>query len=473
MINKPHIVHADIHQENSVGVKKLFGYFFPELITATLLYIGLEIIDFRFIACTDVALCNTTLGVTNQLFHLITKIAEGFSVGMVIICGQYNGAHEYHRTGKAVSDAFWATALTGGAISLLLYFSAHAIYAFYEMPQQVIDLGVPFLRIRALGVLFSFVFFALIGFLRGIKNTKTPMFLFVIGAAVFLFFDYVLIFGKWGFPRLGLQGSAIATVLQYGTMLAGALLYILWHPEHRKYGISLFTAVKWSNIRDLIHLSWPVMIDKASFALCPIWLTKMLGATAKTATFAASHVLFDSYVVLKNMEKIGILPALAFAQIITFLVSNDYKIHHFKAIKKNIRLVLLLSAALVGLFNIMFCIAPTFFLHILGKAKAFNIFIAYSLPYIAILMCFDVLQLILAAALRGAADVKAVMWARMVVTGLFFVPLAYGISLLQIDSILLKFILLYGSVHLSYALMALIYIIRFKTGSWKNQSIKG
>lgn len=463
--------HPVIHT-SSVGLKKLFSYFLPELVTATLLYIGLEIIDFRFIACTNITSCNAALGVTNQLFHLITKIAEGFSVGMVIMCGQYNGAHQYHRTGKTVSDAFWATAVTGGAIALLLYLCAHGIYAFYEMPQEIIDLGVPFLRIRALGVFFSFVFFALIGFLRGVKNTKTPMFLFIIGAAVFLFFDYVLIFGKWGFPAMGLRGSAIATVLQYGVMLVGALIYVLSKPEHRKYGIKLFTSVKWSNIKDLIHLSWPVMIDKASFALCPIWLVKMLAIIAKTTTPATSHVLFDSFVVLRQMERVGILPAVAFAQVITFLVSNDYKIHNFTAIRKNIRKVLIISALLVGFFTFMFCMQPRFFLHILGKEKAFNDFIAYSLPSIAILMFFDVLQLILAASLRGAADVQAVMWARMVITALFFFPLAYGITLIQTDNLLFKFILLYGSVHFSYAMMSLVYLIRLKSGNWKKQSIE-
>lgn len=465
-------VSQKIHEHGAVGIRKLFGYFFPELVTAALLYIGLEIIDFRFIACTDVALCNAAQVHSNLLFHLITKIAEGFSVGMVVMCGQYNGAHEYHRTGKTVSDAFWTTALTGGLIALAIYLSAHSIYAFYGVPQEIADLGIPYSKIRAVGVFFSFIFFALIGFLRGIKNTKTPMFLFLLGGAVFLFFDYALIFGKWGFPALGLRGSALATVIQYAVMLTGALIYVLKQPAHHKYGISLFSAIKWSNVRDLIHMSWPVMIDKASIAICPIWLAKMLAYTASSTSVATGRILFDSYAVLRTMERVGILPALAFAQVITFLVSNDYKIHNFKAIRTNIRTVLVISALLVGFFTFMFCLTPTFFLTILGKGKAFNDFIAYTLPYIAILMFFDVLQLILSASLRGAGDVQAVMWARMVVTALFFVPLAYLTSLLPVDNLLLKFILLYGSVHLSYAMMALIYIIRLKSGAWKKQSIK-
>ncbi len=62
----------------------------------------------------------------------------------------------------------------------MLYFGAHTIYNFYEAPPQMISLGVPYLRIRAIGVFFAFIYFALIGFLRGIKNPKLPMLFFIL-----------------------------------------------------------------------------------------------------------------------------------------------------------------------------------------------------------------------------------------------------------------------------------------------------
>ena len=130
--------------------------------------------------------------------------------------------------------------LVGTIISLVLYASTHLIFAFYEVPQDIITLGIPYLRIRTIGVFFSFIYFALIGFLRGIKNTRAPMVLFLLGGVVFVLLDYLLIFGAWGFAPLGLRGSAIATVVQYGVMLVAALGYIFYKPEYRKYGISLF-----------------------------------------------------------------------------------------------------------------------------------------------------------------------------------------------------------------------------------------
>ncbi|MBA2306638.1 polysaccharide biosynthesis C-terminal domain-containing protein, partial [Candidatus Dependentiae bacterium] len=361
-----------------IGIKKLFSYFLPELITAWLLYIALEIIDFRFIACTDTVSCSTTLVISNSLLHLITKVAEGFSVGMVILCGQHNGAHDYPTTGKILTTGIWVTTFIGAVIACGIYIYAPAIYAFYEVPDTIITLGVPFLRIRVIGVFFSFIYFVLIGFLRGIKNTKAPMFLFLLGACVFLFFDYALIFGAWGFPALGLTGSALATVFQYGSMLLGALVYILYNRAHEKYKISLLCSPAWTHVQSLLRISCPVMIDKASIAFCPTWLTKLVGSTARMTNSSVSHLMLESYTVLRTMERVGILPAVAFSQVITFLISNDYKVHHFGTIRRNIRLVLLCATLLVGVSTIMYCLWPEFFLSLLGKEKSYNSYIGYS-----------------------------------------------------------------------------------------------
>ncbi len=441
----------------------------------SILYIGLEIINFSFLACTDVALCNATLFISNSLFHFITKVAEGFSIGLVIMCGQYNGAQEYKKAGQVLADAFWTTTLVGALVACAIYFGAHTIYAFYNVPQEIVQLGVPYMQVRAIGVFFTFVFLAIVGFLRGIKNPKIPMTFFILGAITYLIFDYALIFGAWGFPEMGLKGSAFATVIQFGVMLTAAIIYIMFNKEVRPYSISLFrnnpfTKERFANIKDLIHVSWPIMIDKASLAIIPIWLNKMISCTSHLT--ANGNMVYESLTVLKTMERVGILPALAFAQVITYLVSNDYKAHKFDIIKNNVKKVLIFACAMAGTFTFIFYLRPHFFLWILNKPSAYNDLIKYTLPIIALLITFDVLQLILAAALRGAADVKTVMMTRLIIAFLVFIPLCYGISLLPIKSLLIKFLLLYASVHISLAFMGIIYIIRFKSGVWKKQTIK-
>ena len=69
----------------------------------------------------------------------------------------------------------------------------------------MIALGVPYLQLRAISVFFQSIYFAFVGFLRGIKRPRVPMYVYIVGAIVFLFFDYGLIFGRFGLPQMGFQ----------------------------------------------------------------------------------------------------------------------------------------------------------------------------------------------------------------------------------------------------------------------------
>lgn len=457
------IISKDLSGES---YKKIVNYFYPEFITALILYFVINFLDSLFISRIQISYYET-LGITNTLIHFITKIAESFSVGVLVICGQLNSVGQYKEVGKSVTDSFWSICLIGGFIAGFLYFAAPWIYDFYEVPADMKELGVPFLRLRAIGIFFNFVFFALVGFFRGIKNTKAPMFLFIIGALVFAFFDYVLIFGKLGFSPKYFKGSALASIIQYAVMLFCGLIYILLDPEIRKYSPKLFSAVKITNILKLINLSWPVMIDKASIAMCHIWLAKMIACMAKLSTSQECHTILASFSVLKDIERFSMLPAIAFAQVITFLVSNDYKLHKWERIKVNIRKIMLLSAIMVFGLLFVFSLYPRFFIKIIDNEEIFVDFAAKLIPAISIFVFFDLIQLILSAVLRGAADVKTVMYVRVIISLLFFVPASYFLSFLPIQNLFLKFILIYGSFYISTGLMSIIYIYRFKTDQWK------
>lgn len=457
------------NQASGESYTKILKYFYPELITSFLLYSALNILDSYFIADLKMTAAYATSGVTNTLFHFITKIAEGFSIGMVVLCGQYNGIGQVSKIGKSVSDAFWTTCIVGGIIASILYAGAYIIfYTFYEIPGEMVSLCVPFVRLRAIGVFFNFISFALIGFLRGVKNTRITMYIFMLGALVFITCDWLLIYGNCGCPAMGIQGSALASVIQYSVMLAASLLYILCNKENRKYGIQLFSALEWSNVRNLVQLSWPVMLDKASLAVCRMWLVKMIAGMSKLK----GTMVLASFVVVEDMGRFALLPGLAFAQVITFLVSNDFRAQNWDNIASNIRKVLLIAAVMVASILLLFTVGARFIIQFFDKNGTFIDFAADLIPIVSVLTFFDLLQLILAAALRGATDVKKVMSVRILIGALYFVPASYMLSRLSVDNMFLKFILVYGSLHVGNLLMGIMYIVRFKSGEWKKQSIK-
>ncbi len=454
-----------IDTQHGEGYGRILRYFFPEFISALVLYSLPFWLDAYFVGQLESISMYATLGATNNLIHFIIKLAESISVGVVIMSGQFNGRQENHKVGRTVADTFWSTCFLGALISSFLFFGAHAIYVWYDVPQDMIAFGIPFLRLRAFSVFFIFLYMALIGFLRGVKNTKTPMVIFIIGSAIFLFFDYALILGNFGFPRMELQGSAVASLIQYGVMVLLVLGYILLNKQYRKYGIDLLkTIADRTYVKQLFFLSWPVMIDKATMAWSYIWLCKMINPMG-TCTVAA-------FCVVKDMERFAFLPAIAFAQVITFLVSNDYGMRNWAAIKSNLKKICFMSSIAVFSVLFLFALNPAPIIRFFDRKGEFTLLAAYAFPILSVLVFFDLVQLILSGALRGAGNVRVVMYVRLAICLGYFVPLSYMISTIDFQSATLKFILLYGSFYFGNALMSIVYIGRLRGELWKVSSLQ-
>ncbi len=441
----------------------ILGYFFPEFITALLLYALVNSLDLWLIASLKSTPMYAAQGVTNTLVHVITKIAEGISVGTIVICGQYNGQKDFNNVGRCAVTALWITCCLGACVALFLYSSAYWIYRCYGVPAEMISYGVGLLRVRALAIFFMFIYFALIGFLRGIKNTRTPMVLFIVGVTVFVFFDYALIYGRYGLPEMGLQGSALASAVQYGVMLIGALTYSIFNKDTRKYSLNVLKSFDWPLAHTIISLSWPVVLDKASLAGAKMWLGMMVAPMGVQ--------VIASCAAIELLERIAFIPAIAFAQVITFLVSNDHKVGDWIGIKNNIKKIIFLASVMVVGMLLLFSISPRYIISFFDTACTFTHFAAQAFPVISMVVFFDVLQVILSGALRGAADVKTVMWVRILVLMCYFMPLSYGIAKFLTVAPLLKFILLYAAFYTSNGLMSIFYIARFRSKHWDQQPL--
>lgn len=450
-------IKDDAHGERYLTILR---YFLPECITTILLYSVPVLMNAYFISSLKSTPAYAALGVTGALSHFLTKVADGFSVATVIMVGKANGFGAMEDVGRIMRNAFWTTLSLGLVIALAIYGFASAICSWFGAPDEVVALSVPYLRLYALSVLFLFVFQAFMGFLRGIKNTRVPMYIYSFGACVSVLTSWLLIGGNWGFPALGFYGSAVAMVLQYIAMLLAALFYLLFNKAYRVYRMNLFNCI-WSvsYVWQLCMLSWPVIIDKATIAAAYIWLVKMYGpmGTGAVATFN----------VIKDMERFALAPAVAFATVITFLVSNSMGARDWIGIKSNIKKTVFLASFFVLCVLLVFSAFAEQIVGLFDKRGDFTGLASAAFPLLSALVFFDLLQIILSSALRGAGNVKTVMITRLAVIGLFFVPISQWFSGMSIENDLLKFMLIFGSFYVGNGLMNVVYIKRFRSEAWK------
>ena len=451
-----------IDTNNGESYWTLARYFFPEFITSFILFAVPFLLDANFISHLKSTPAYATQGLTNNLLHLIFKIAEGISIGTVIVGGHLNGQGRLGEIGKVVRDAFWTTVILGGFIAVMLYFGAPYIYYWLGAAPEVLVLATPFLQLRALGIFFTFVYLAFIGFLRSIKNTRTPMEIYLIGAIAFIFFDYALIFGKFGLPALGLKGSAVSSVIQSVVMLITCMVFIFSDERYRPYGISLFKPNGDSSyIKQLLYTSWPVVADKSILAIAYIWLSKMMcpKGLCVTATFCA----------VKDIERLAFLPAIAFAQVVTIIVSNEFGKRDWQGIKSTIKKCVFLASVMVFAILLFFVIFSDRTIQMFDKTGDFKPLAKQVFPILSVLVFFDLLQLILSGALRGANNVKTVMYVRLAVCFGYFVPVSYVLAQLDIADPALQFLMIYGSFYVGNALMSVVYIMRFRSERWKSE----
>ncbi len=453
-----------IDKHHGEGYVRIIHYFLPEFITSLVIFALPFWIDSYFISFLKSTPAYATQGTTNNALHLLFKIAEAFSIGGVILVGNFNGLHEYKKAGRIFKDAFWITIFFGAVFASFLYCTAHIILSWLNVSSEIIDLGIPFWRLRAIGVFFTFFYLAFIGFLRGIKNTRTPMYIFVIGALVFIICDYGFLFGAFGLPEIGFNGSAWASVIQSIVMSIAAVGFVLGDRRYRVFGIELFSGIiDFSYWKELLMIIWPIAIDKATLAFAYIWLNKLLNAmgTCSTASFCA----------VKDLERFAFLPAIAFAQVITFLVSNDYGVHNWAGIKSNIKKVIFLTSLAVFSILALFSLHSGRLVQIFDKNGDFTELTVRIFPFLSVLVFCDLIQLILSGALRGAGDVKIVMWTRLAVCFGCFVPISYVLAHLAIEDPAIKFLLIYGSFYICNGLSSIVYINRLRGTKWKSQEL--
>ncbi len=453
-------IRSLFHMQGGLSYPKIFKYFFPEWITALVVYFLPYFIDCLFICNLKSTSTYAVSGIIDNFLSMFLKAAEGLPIGIVIVAGYFNGRQEYQKAGQTFVDAFWVVIAVGTILSLGLYTAIPFVCSFNNFSPEMIAQGIPYLKIKSIVIFFMFVYFSLVGFLRAIKNTFTPMVIFMMGSVVFVIVDYILIFGKLGFAPMALLGSATAALTQYIFMCIVMLVYLLATSKHEKYKIALFHhRFSYERIQKIMVTSFPVVIDKVSIAFAYAWLGSCMSHLGQEAGAAFSCI--------KMMERFSFLPAIACAQIITFLVSNDLGQGDWDSIYANIKKIIVISSCLVGFILLIGSIWPMWFVSFFDKKGDFGSMVAVIFPALSVLILIDLLQLILSAALRGVGDVKTVMWTRVGVIACFFIPSTYIISMMSFSHVVYKMLVTYASFLIGNGLMSLVYMYRLHQNNWK------
>ena len=226
----------------------------------------------------------------NVPVFLLISIVFGFQSGLGILVSQYWGKGNV----KSINRALGVACFLGTGVTAVLA----AVFALF--PVQVMDLlsnrhdlsllGAPYLQVIGFSYVFNMLSSIYVSVQRSVENPNFGMKLFGFSTVLNTGLNYLLIYGKLGFPMLGIRGAAIATLCARIAEFAVCLVYAL-RSKKLPLCIKAFCHPGWEMVRRFIKYSWPVLLNEVAWGLGNSMLTVVLGYTVVSVDFLAAYAV--------------------------------------------------------------------------------------------------------------------------------------------------------------------------------------
>lgn len=353
----------------------------------------------------------------NNMFNLAIIFCTGFSYGLTPVVGSLFGQSKFDDVGKILKNSLWANTLLAAVVCLamtILYCNLEHL----GQPEELLPFMRPYFLVLLSSIPFVLWFNAFKQFSDGITDTKVSMWILLGGNLLNIVGNYVLIYGKAGFPELGLTGAGISTLASRILMLIAYLILFFGTSRYRMFrqGFHLGHANK-KDFRLLNRLGWPIAgqmgMETASFSLSAI----MIGWLGSTA--------LASYQIMIAVSQICFMIYYGMGAAVSVRISN------FHGQKDLVNVQHTANAGFHLILVMVVCTSVPIFLlryHIGGwftDNEAVSLLVAQATVPFLLYQFGDGLQINFANALRGIADVRLIMLFSFIAYFLISLPAGY------------------------------------------------
>lgn len=280
-------------------------------------------------------------GVVNQLLNLVFILYGITTLGTSVLCSQYLGARQKKNVAQVIGVSLLANLLMGLLVSAGLFFFAKPSLQLMGLDNNLIGYGVSYMKIVGGFSFLQALSMTLSAILRSHNKAYYPMFVTLMINILNVIGNYLLIFGHFGAPRLGITGAGIST--SASRLVAICLLaYLLFTRVTPFPALKLFKPFPWDKIKNLLTIGLPAAGEQVSYNLSQVLITYfsvMLGTAALTARTYAMNIVMFSYVFAMA---IGQGAAIS----IGHLIGEDRDNAAFSVEKYSIKLAMLVSVCI-------------------------------------------------------------------------------------------------------------------------------
>jgi MATE family multidrug resistance protein len=353
----------------------------------------------------------------NNVFLFGMLFRMGITIGMTPVVGEAYGQGQTRELVKWLKNGLVSHMGTAVLITLFLL-SFYFLLPYMGQTDQVVEQAGPYYLLLCASYLPFLLFFSVKQFMEGVGNTKYAMQITITSNVVNVVINYLLIYGKLGFPELGLIGAGIGTLVARLIMPLMWLVYFEFQANLKKYmREARMQKLEWHRVKRLFAMGVPIafqiIIEVSAFAIGAI----MMGWMGETEL--AGHQVAIGLASATFMICVGI------SQATTIRISHQVGL---KAVD-SIRSVAFASTHLVLLFmtitGLVFIVARNYLPYLFTTDPAVLEVAAVLLIVAGFFQVFDGLQVIMLSVLRGMSDVHVPMYLALFAYVFIALPTSY------------------------------------------------
>lgn len=279
------------------------------------LYTMIGVLDTLMIGRYGGQLTVSTVGISSEILYTFANIfiVMGVCIALTSIVSRHYGGKNYDLAEEYATVGFILGAIVSFFCVIIIFIFSKQLLLAAGCEPKVLNIAMTYIRIVCFGIGFNMLTNLFSAIQRSYENTKTPLVTSCILIIVNLTLDYILIFGKFGFPELGVKGAAIATVI---AQLCG-FFYSCYFTINkskikiRKKYLKSFTKNK---IKEIFKLSIPASLQEGAFSISRLFTTFII---MRLGTLA-----FSANTITNSLESLSYMPGWGFAVACTAIIGN-------------------------------------------------------------------------------------------------------------------------------------------------------
>tara|TARA_B110000003_G_scaffold150970_1_gene151867 strand:+ start:2317 stop:3687 length:1371 start_codon:yes stop_codon:yes gene_type:complete len=362
----------------------------------------------------------------NSFVFIGMAIGIGFSSAITPLIAEADSENNHHK----LQSTFVHGIILCTALSLLLFLSIfffRDIMLLMNQPEAVVELALPYLELVVISLIPLLIFQAFKQFCDGLSLTIYPMYAAVIANVINVLINYVLIFGKFGFPQMGIMGAAIGTLISRTVMLVFLILIVKYNSKIKQCLNDIrqikIDKLMFKKILDIGIPSSLQMVFEVVFFTTAIWLSGLLGENPQSANQIALNLSSMTFMIASGLSVSAMVR-----------VGNQKGLKNYVDLRRISFSILLLGLILALFFALCFILfsdlLPYIYIDLNNtlnyKDNLEVIEITSKLLIIAaVYQISDTIQVIILAALRGMQDVKIPTLITFVAYWLIGFPVSY------------------------------------------------